>query len=131
LALPILLLVAAQSSTTALLAAEDEWVNGPLTGNVFLEHCSKFFSQSTIKSNDDKDAVVGGFCVGYIVGLFQGVDSTQVILKSKFFCTPVGVVPSQMGRIAVKWLEEHPARLQESSGRLILLSWADAFRCGG
>jgi len=68
-----------------------------------------------------------GFCRGYITGLSDGVEMTMMAVAPS--CPPEHVTPAQMGRIALKYMHDHPEKTQKLTPVLIFESWAAAFPC--
>ena len=67
------------------------------------------------------------FCRGYITGLSDGVEMTMMEVVPS--CPPEHVTPAQMGKIALKYMRDHPERTQKPTPVLIFESWAAAFPC--
>jgi hypothetical protein len=45
------------------------------------------------------------------------------------YCPPGAITPKQLALIAKKFLEDHPAKLQEPANKLLMVAYMDAFRC--
>jgi hypothetical protein len=84
-----------------------------LSGNEIYQSC---------KDSDKNEK--WGFCVGYVVGVFeQARDSKEKI------CVPPKATESQLGRVVTKWLEKNPDKLHFSASSLVRTALIDAFPC--
>jgi hypothetical protein len=91
------------------------------SANIFLAKCSSEHATSL----DELSAQT--FCQGYITGLSDGVEMTVMALAPS--CPPAHVTPAQMGRIALKYMQDHPEKTHVLTPVLIFESWAAAFPC--
>lgn len=91
------------------------------SGNVFLAKCEADHASSLdeLSTHD--------FCRGYMTGLSDAVELTMMSVTPS--CPPEGVTPAQMGRIAIKYMHDHPEKTQKTTPVLIFESWAAAFPC--
>ena len=123
LAVAILLFTVAQPAL-----AQGEQAMG--SANEFLRRCSPGITgpePSTIEGHLDTT-----YCLGHLAGFLDAAMLVQAHLEVKLFCLPTtGIETDQFGRIAVKWMEDHPAQLHLSARIMILLSLQDAFPCLG
>lgn len=92
-------------------------------GNYLLGSC-----QITIKQMDEKsfrpdilEAWRDGLCSGLVAG---------VMYSSAFVCPADNVPPGQAVRVVVKFLQDHPEKLNWAGVRLAQVALADAFPCG-
>ena len=100
------------------------------SGNEFLGRCSFGIVGPGLSTSDE--AMEAIHCLSYLDGFLDGAVLVQSSSDGKLFCLPTsGITISQFGRIAVKWMEHHPARLHESARLLILISLMAAFPCPG
>lgn len=69
--------------------------------------------------------------LSYLTGLVDTLAAWRSISpQSALVCLPeAGISGDQATRIVVKWLEEHPKQLHETSRILSLLALRDAFPC--
>ena len=92
----------------------------PATGNRLLESC---------RSED-------GVCLGWIIGLSDGIAILQIVGSStpggidwQPVCTPKGVSPDQLKDVVVKFLVGHPEKRHEQASLLILEAMRLAWPC--
>jgi len=92
------------------------------SANIFLAKCNSEHATSL----DELSAQT--FCQGYITGLADGAEMTTImgVVPS---CRPEHVTPAQMGRIALKYMQEHPEKTHALTPVLIFEAWAAAFPC--
>ena len=98
------------------------------SGNKMLEFC-----RAGLTSNSDltaEDAVYGPTCFGFAAGIN---DSQSVFVAfgavHAFWCMPEGVSLSQLARVIVKYMEEHPEELHFAAGDLAAHAFMDTFPC--
>jgi hypothetical protein len=91
------------------------------SGNVFLAKCNADHASSLdeLSTHD--------FCRGYMAGLSDAVELAMMSVTPS--CPPERVTPAQMGRIAIKYMHDHPEKTQKMTPILIFESWAAAFPC--
>ncbi|MBZ5662382.1 MAG: hypothetical protein LAO08_18425 [Acidobacteriia bacterium] len=85
----------------------------------------------------NEELTPGFLCLGYITGFIDGynigmeTDKSQTGSSHPSFCLPPKepISGNQGLRIVVKWLNEHPERLQQPKQVLITLAFKDAFPC--
>lgn len=104
------------------------------TGNDLLTNCSAFVK--VMDGEKSKDVVKAGYCVGYLVGiqdgllLMEGVATKNKSAKNvKLVCTPIGTSVGQFARVLEKFLKDHPEYLHEPSGVLSYVAFTEAFPC--
>lgn len=79
-------------------------------------------------------------CVAYVAGVVGGVCQHEQLLAAEagrtdprnchWFCPPAeGIPPSQVARIVVKFLREHPELLHMSAPVLVMRAMTEAFPC--
>lgn len=118
-------------------------------GNQMLKECNPWVSlmdnpkaqdtdnPDTLRAMARGDYVNGAHCLGYVQGVMDDHFSCQLnepssagaLDPTKHFCLPDGVTPNQAVRVIVKWLEDHPARLQENAAELAGNALRDNFPC--
>src|SRR6185295_8452520 len=102
------------------------------TGSELLTKCKDFFN---ILDNNSSgfDAFGGGFCAGFVSGVLSGAEVWKVAdtLRKQdhpmAFCRPEKSDNGQLVRVFVKYLEDHPEKLHEPAGVLLLASLTNAF----
>jgi hypothetical protein len=75
-----------------------------------------------------------GVCGGYVRGLAAGLESTQALYveamhQPKVSCLPKTYAPSQLMRVGLKYLNDHPADLHRPLEDLMVFSWIQSFPC--
>jgi len=75
-----------------------------------------------------------GYCLGLVTGVTKimlGFEHHNFISKSYPFraCMPNGITPKQVAGIVVKYLEDHPEKLDEDDLVTLLRALHDAFPC--
>jgi len=103
-------------------------------GNALLNTC-----QSVEKAElSDSDAISLQFCYGYIQGVIDDDDIWQGLMSSDKnqkhshgkICLPnEGIFYTQLARIVVKYLKEHPEQLHWTGSVLVHNALLAAFRC--
>lgn len=91
------------------------------SGNKLLKLCIAYRSLSP----GERDYAALGrdaFCLGFIAGVQAVNEGTKV-------CTPEGVTYAQTEDVVVKYLQDHPERLHESSARLVADALSGAWPC--
>ncbi|MFA7432553.1 MAG: Rap1a/Tai family immunity protein [Gemmobacter sp.] len=98
--------------------------------------------------NSDKNGLLYGICIGYIVGYIHGMDygvimtillttedentyeeAKQINEHLHRICIPNGVQRGQLPLIILKFLDDNPQRLHESSRFLVADALRLAFPC--
>ena len=90
---------------------------GHVTGNELLKFC------------ESKDLAEWGFCSGFIWGAADGHQLTSD--ESASFCSPEDEPSDQMGLVVVKYLREHPEKLNELAVILVAVALIEAWPCDG
>jgi hypothetical protein len=97
-------------------------------GNELIKECSEAVRGADgLQINSHYDA-------GYCLGLTQGVRQTMRLLNEDIppdlrTCFPDGITNGQGMRIVLKYLQDHPARLQEQAVYLVFLAYKTAYPC--
>lgn len=131
----------------------------PSDGNGLLDHCSVVVSaldspapianQSEARFAESMSKF--SWCVGYLQGIrsvlvhedvslalagatgikLTGPDraKTWFMESTRVACLPDKAPVAQLARVVVKWLRDHPERLHEGSGILVLEALKDSFPC--
>lgn len=91
------------------------------SANIYLAKCEAEHPTS-LDELSTKD-----FCRGYITGL---ADAVQMgMMGVAVGCPAEDATPAQMGRIALKYMQDHPEKTHARTTVLIFESWAAAFPC--
>lgn len=99
-------------------------------GNQLIMQCGEAVKATDgAKLNDYYDAA-------YCLGLTEGVRKTMRLLNESLppqyqTCFPGGISNGQGMRIVLKYLQDHPAQLQEPATSLVFLAYKTAYPCGG
>jgi len=96
-------------------ARADTMIRVYYTGNMLLKICESY--TNTNRPNALVDAVRGGTCIGYILGVAEGR------------CVPNSSSGDQLLRIVIKYLQENPQDLHKGASGLIGNALARAFPC--
>jgi len=92
-------------------------------GNSLLKNCKALDSQDT------RNLMGIGLCAGYLQGVSDLNGFYEVSKLPTFFCMPDKVSYGQKAKVVIKYLEDHPEKLHEIDGGLVLSSFVDAFPC--
>jgi hypothetical protein len=104
-------------------------------GNELLERCSLAMKMSTDASTMSwTDLAKGTYCSGYIYGITSMNRGNQQIKEyfgtnESLFCVPKEATFRQVGRVLIKYLEDHPDKLHEHDHFLALMALTEAFPC--
>ncbi len=114
---------------SALLAAQVEPIaQVRATGNDLLRMCA---NASKIGNLSGKDVDEATYCLGYVLGLSQGLEIGQRIAgdTQTVACAPRAATAGQLALVIEKWLRENPTRLHESAVILASSALRDSFPC--
>ena len=67
-----------------------------------------------------------GLCNGMIVGFDYGYSYKN---RDKTYCVPSGVNQGQIVKVVRKYIDEHPEKLHELYGKLIIEALNESFPC--
>jgi Ssp1 endopeptidase immunity protein Rap1a len=96
------------------------------TGNALLPSCREWVDRKAPHTKDD--AALQGLCAGLIVG--TGRFSAQRGIPANFrSCTPLETTNDQLIRVVVRFMENHPERLQLPLVILTILALQEAWPC--
>jgi len=95
------------------------------TGNQLLSDCAE-----TLKTRGDrtKDFQASAICMAFIKGIADVSNFPDTPLYRRI-CIPSGAVGGQGVRIVFNWLEDHPERLHEPDGHLIIEALREGWPC--
>lgn len=113
------------------------FAQSPSDGNALLHNCSLV---TKMADGDPVTSVVDNLNAGVCMGLVRGIMDTMTLWQSLDHGGPVdntaihGCIPDsiktiQGARIVVKYLNDHPEKLQVPDTRLVLMAMVDAFPC--
>ncbi len=92
-----------------------------VSGNRLLDSC---------KSNE-----TGIFCLGYVMGVSDGIASRQLVESStaplswRPVCAPKGMSAGQLRDVVVKYLDDHQEERHEAASVLALVAMRKAWPC--
>lgn len=69
----------------------------------------------------------GGICNGYITGVVDA--SRGIAWDGTRFCEPDIYSDSQLKKIVIKYLNDHPEKLHKAAGSLVQAALYEAFPC--
>ncbi|KJZ40913.1 MULTISPECIES: Rap1a/Tai family immunity protein [Pseudomonas] len=97
-------------------------------GNELLSQCQQYIKVAD--SEPDYDRIDAGMCMGFV----QGVYGTFSLLSEELndgikFCVPGSVTNSQLVRVVVKYLKNHPAQLNLYRTGLVWSALKEAYPC--
>ena len=123
--LALLLVVALLFVASPVMAKEDYFY----LGNQLLEECNHVIN-ALDNENTNIDQIAAALCLGYV----QGVHDLYAALKNGEFivsqyCKPQNAPVSQMLRVIMKYLKDHPENLNYSASSLIIKALGEAFPC--
>jgi hypothetical protein len=104
------------------------------SGSQLLQQCETALKigagSKMLKMTDIQEALNGSYCRGYVHGV---VDAMAVMSASVIttYCIPANADGDQLIRIAVKYLNDNPAKLHYPSGALVVRAITEAFPCKG
>ena len=96
-------------------------------GNSLLEHCSAAIQK--LEGQTNVNAIRFGYCYGYIQGV---IDMNSFNISSgqpPLFCLPQTISNGRIARLLFDYLKNHPERLQERAGLLVVDAYTEAFPC--
>jgi Ssp1 endopeptidase immunity protein Rap1a len=108
---------------------------GP-TGNDFLRECNfalRFADGDRTLTAEESE--YGTHCMGYLLGFLAGYGAKSAVDKvfgdtpHREVCFPEFLPTDQMVRTVVKYLREHPERLQQGANLLVIQALYAAFPC--
>jgi len=93
-----------------------------LTGSVLLERCEAYLNKTGL--------VKGSTCWGYILGVSDTYSHLAEWGEIKpYWCEPDGVGSTQLIRIVIKQLQEHPESLHKTASSLVANALYTTFPC--
>jgi hypothetical protein len=98
-----------------------------VTANGFLKRCKVADVARDTKKWKQGTEVAIGLCYGYIGGVVDMAYITRD--RAPIFCEPSNVTVGELTMILLKYLNDHPERLQEHEGILTVDAFKQAFPC--
>jgi hypothetical protein len=97
----------------------------------FYKLCTAPWSKQEAGTFDESDGADMAFCYGYIRGL---ADSTRFAVEltdetTLWACIPQEASTSQLRKVAVKYIDEHPDKLHFPTSVVLSLAFLDSFPC--
>jgi Rap1a immunity proteins len=109
-------------------ASDKGWSNH--TGNDLLPVCSvavDFLDKKNVSRDDANDALE---CLQYVSGFLDGYAVASTVEKGKpFICFPKDSNTGQMVRVVVKWLRDHPEKLNLAASDCVFAAVGEAYMC--
>ena len=103
---------------------------GDLDGNHLLKACNDALADW--KTLDADGQVLVGYCAGIIhgvAGTHRGATAAPGNPANAAFCLPDSMTIHDGARAVVKYLNEHPERLQDEATDLVSAAFGNAFPC--
>jgi hypothetical protein len=99
-------------------------------GNSLLTQCQQFIKAADRETDFDRGQA--GMCVGFVEGVVSTTAFFSENLESEAkLCVPKNATNGQLARVVVKYLKDHPAKLNEGKTGLVWLAMRDAYPCKG
>ena len=101
------------------------------SGTSFYDQCGA--TEKNLGQGNASENLQNGFCLGYVAGISQGVESSETIhhvkTAQKIFCLPEGVTTIQKVRIIRKYIGDHPEQANKPAQGQVLMALREAFPC--
>lgn len=96
-----------------------------MTGNEFLAKCN------SPAKNPEATAFNGGACLGYVIGISDGLAMTQIKIPDGFdpICIPPAASLEQKRDVVIEYIKRNPAIRHEQIGLLTIKAWRNAWHC--
>lgn len=117
-------------------AAQEPAASTQQMGNDFLRECTEALrfidGDRTLTAGESEYST---HCMGYLLGFYEGyeakaaADKVQGDAPHREVCLPENLAADQMVRVVVKYLREHPERLQQPANLLVVQSFYATFPC--
>ncbi len=105
-------------------------------GNALLRNCSVGIKANSQGAVSATDAFYSGECVGLVRGIanimtiWAALDRVERVNTGAVHgCVPDGVNPTHLVRIVVRYLNSHPAQLNQPDSLLVIRALANAYPC--
>src|SRR5262245_3291613 len=67
-----------------------------------------------------------GMCGGYL----RGFADSHSLLGDRSFCVPTQATTEQLGKVFLKYMDQHPEDLHRDAGAMVAAALRNAFPCG-
>lgn len=98
------------------------------TGNDLLPSCSLAVDAADNKGLSTPQLMEAGNCLTYIEGFLDGY-ALGAVGGSPIACLPEDVTVGQVARIVVKWMKDHPEKLNDAAPVCVLAALYNSFPC--
>ena len=96
------------------------------SGSDYLEACQKYLDNLL---GTYQNGLYDGTCLGYTGGVIDTHENWQVFAERETFCLPDQAEVDQLIRVAMKYLEDHPAQLHYNAAYALQVALREAFPC--
>jgi len=98
------------------------------TAGEFVNHCKEI---APLEGRGEPALILmNGFCLGYLSGLMVLNQLFQDMGRgTPYFCPPDWVSPSQARLVFLKFMSDHPEKLHEDAGSMVMVSLMVTFPC--
>ncbi|MGI2118179.1 Rap1a/Tai family immunity protein [Shewanella oncorhynchi] len=109
--------------------------NAYANGEEFLTKCRTLIDSPDSLNNDDiiETSMGAGQCAGVISGIRHLNQFYEIHLvdteKKPLFCIPKKASNKQLGKIIIKYIEDHPEQMHENAMNLVVIAFNKAFPC--
>ena len=101
------------------------------SGTSFYDQCGT--TEKDLRQRSVSESLQNAFCLGYVAGITQGVNSSEVIhhvkTSEKVFCLPEGATNIQKVRVIRKYISNHPEEAHNPAQGQALMALREAFPC--
>jgi hypothetical protein len=74
-------------------------------------------------------SIEAGQCIGFLNGFQQMAAMLEPVAGVKLACLPDGSTPTQLAKVVVRYLDQHPEKLHLPAAQLVYDATAEAFPC--
>jgi hypothetical protein len=101
------------------------------SGTSFYDQCGT--TEKDLVQRSAAENLQDGYCLGYVAGLTQGIESAELIYHVKrserVLCLPEGVTNIQKLRVIRKYISNHPEDAHSPAQGQALTALCEAFPC--
>jgi hypothetical protein len=99
-------------------------------GNTYLKYCKSSLKALEGGQLNEEEMIQSGNCVGFITGYINAHKlETHGTIAQEYYCLPSNGRLGEYIRKFVKYMEEHPEKLNEDTQLLFFSSLTKAFPC--
>jgi hypothetical protein len=104
-------------------------------GNDLLRECKIYIKWSNGNDLSKVESYEIGICKGVMEGVLVSNNLLKYWVKTNnietryYYCIPEGISTSQLAKVVVKYLDEHPEKLHEHRGTLLAYTFMKYFPC--